>query len=611
MAKLVVDGQASFEGGQDASLPPSRLPENKYQAGVNISTAKGILRPRYGYERKKLKFQEGGYVFKFNTVADFEGLFEQGKFQAMAPYRIGNHHYIVVVVSGVIFLINQTSYNVIVLTLGKDTQLNESTPRISWTIAGRFLVFFDFPSLPIIIEGQTARRSNPAIDELPTSNLGVYNQSRLFFSNAGNEFTAGDPVGNLLTPDAPITTEEITLIGSPFFGDVYQMPSQYDSPITAMATLQSTDKSTGIGQLITATKKEMFAFATNEGRDKWLSGQFGQMISDNAGIAGPRALVNVNSDLFFVSGDGQLRSLSMSVEEQHKWAKVPMNVEVANWVSYLSPQLIDFTTLGYFKNRIFWTVRPYRIPARRLDGTPILDVAHSGFVVLETDNVSRLAGDSPPSWCALWTGIRPMDMCVGDERMFVMTKEYYSHNALYEIDPELKFDKSDSGKRRQIKGTVYTREHFFQDMFAIKSLKTVELGITDIQGPFEVGVDWKPSHSSNFLFWSHFKHTVPVEYKDLPLNGEIPEKKSLAFRELKFGLPDAEQGHPVTKDLYDRVKRVQLRITLKGDSWQLNEYRLEANMVEENSTEFLPPNLPQTSEEKELYSDWTYEEFGL
>jgi len=607
----VPDGQLSFEGGQDASMPPSRLPQNKYAGGVNVSTSKGVISPRYGYERKTLTFPSGGYSYRFNKVANFKVLFETGKFQCMLPYEIGGKAHLIVVISGVIFLINIDTYVASVLTLNSETQLNESAPRINGTVAGRFAVLFDFPARPIIIEGHVASRSNVDFDEVPVSNMGTYNQSRLFFSNFGNEFSAGDPVGNTFTPYAPVTITEIVLEGSPFFGDVYQMPSRNNNAITAMATLQRSDESTGIGQLITATKEEIWAYNTDVGRDEWLAGKFGIQISDKAGIAGNRAYTNVNSDIFFVSGDGQLRTLSAAQNEQKTWARVPISSEVDNWISYISDELIPYSTLTYFNNKIFWTVRPYRIPARRLDGSPILDVAHSGVVVLDTANVSRMGSEAAPAWDGLWVGVRPMDMCVVQEHMFIMSKEYYSRNALYEVDPELKFDRTHEGKRRQIQGTLYTREHFFNDLFDTKKLVTIELGISDIKGQFEVGIDWKPSHSSNFSFWSSFKHHIPVEYRTIT-GGDIPQRQELAFRELKFGMPENVGGHPVTKDLFDHVKRVQLRIIIKGDNWQLNEYQIVSESQIETDTEFLREDeLPVETEMTEPYSDWTYEEFGL
>lgn len=611
----VPDGQASFEGGQNASLPPHRLEANQFAAGVNLRTEKGVIRPRYGYERKQLTFPSGGYSYRFNKVINFKTLFEGGKFQALVPYEIGNKSFLVVVISGVIFLIDTATYNVKVLTRNTNTQLNETAPRINWSDAGKYIVLYDFPSRPIIIEELSARRSDVDKDEIPTANLGVFNQSRLFFANKGNEFSAGDPVGNDLTPNAPVTAVEILLPGSPYFADIYSMPSQHNNPITAMATLQGIDDSTGIGQLLTFTKEEAWAYNTKDGRDTWLAGKFGTSVSDKAGQVGPRAGVNVNSDYFFVSGDNQLRSLSAARDEQRKWARVPMSTEVDNWKKTVSPDLLQYNFLTYFKNKIFWSVRPYRIPAAKLDGTLVLDVAHRGLLVLETDNVSRLGTDSAPAWAGLWTGIRPMDMCVTNQRMFSMGKEYYSNNALYEIDPELSVDRTTSGKRRQIQTILYTREHYFNELFKLKSLQNIELDVTGIEGAFELGVDFKPSHSSNFLFWTNFKHKNTVAYTEL-CGSDVPEKRPLAFRELKFGIPDftgldPSNGNPVTRDTFDKIKKVQFRITLKGDKWQFNQYKIDADIDEENKTETLPDNLPDLTQESDCYSDWYYEEFGL
>ncbi len=102
------DGQASFEGGQSAALPPHRLAENQVAGLVNATTAQGVIRPRYGYERKQLKFPSGGYSYRFNKVINFKTLFEGGKFQALVPYELGNTSCLIIVVSGVIFSVNNS-----------------------------------------------------------------------------------------------------------------------------------------------------------------------------------------------------------------------------------------------------------------------------------------------------------------------------------------------------------------------------------------------------------------------------------------------------------------------------------------------------------------------
>ena len=606
---LQYDNQTHFEGGQNMSMPPSELPENQYVKAVNVSTRKGVLTPRFGFERKKLKFPAGGYSYEFNKISDFEYNFHAGKFQALCPFVIGQRSYLVVVVSGIIYLIDQDTFNVSVLTLNTYSQVYDAAPRINWAVGGRFLVLYDFPSLPVILDGHVAYRSDRSIHQLPVANLGTFNQSRMFFANRGIGFSAGDPVGNDLTPDAPITVEEIEDSGSPYYGDVYAAPTKFNIPITAMATLQSVDTSTGIGALIAATNREIFAFDTTQARDKWTAGQFGTSLNDEAGIVGPRALCNVNSDLFFVSDDGQLRSLSASRDAQKKWARVPMSVQVADWVSYIDDALKPYTAICYFKNKIFWTVRPYRVFAQRLDTTPVLDVAHSGMVVLETDNIARFGVDAAPAWAGLWTGVHPMDMCVTpNERMFIMSKDS-GGNFLYEVDPNLTVDKADTQVRR-IRSTVYTREHLFGNHFSLKKLHNVELGISSLRGPVHITVEYKPNHSEKYHPFGDFRYNVPDSYTDIS-SGLIPEKLPLAFREIKFGRPDSDEAHPVTRDLFSCMKSVQLRVTLYADNWQFDTYQIGAEAFLENLTEFLPDDLPEATEEAEPYSDWTYEEFSL
>ena len=90
------------------------------------------------------------------------------------------------------------------MTIQGGSQLDEAADRINWSPAGKYLVIFDFPAYPVIIEGLLARRADPALLEIPRSVLGTYNQNRLFIANAGNEFTAGDPAAYTF-PTGPIS----------------------------------------------------------------------------------------------------------------------------------------------------------------------------------------------------------------------------------------------------------------------------------------------------------------------------------------------------------------------------------------------------------------------
>jgi len=606
----VADGQTDFQGGQDDSFAPNSLGENQYYAGVNITTTDSVIAPRWGYERIGIKFPTGSYVYRFNHQTPFKYIFESGRFQALAPYRIGTQQYLCIVVNGVIFLVNTDDFTAVCLTYNRDTQLDETAPRINWSDGGRFLVLFDYPARPIIVDGQRAYRSIASEFQVPVSNLGTYNQSRLFVSNYANDFIAGDVVGNPLTPDAPITFEETLSQYAPFSGDVYKLPSKYDKAISAMGVLEQVDGITAIGSLFVASTEEIWTYNTTQPRDTWLQGEFGKRVSNSAGIVGARAFTNVNSDMFFVSGDGRLRALSVAQSEQHKWARVPMDVQVEGFTKVIDTALLPFTTVTYFNNKIFRSVRPYRTYVKSLDNKPVLDVAHSGFVVLENANVSRFGKEAAPAWAGLWTGVHPMDACTIGGRMFIMSKDSLATNRLYEVDTTSTIDKTEIGETRQIRSIVYTREHFFQDMFTLKDLHSIELGVSNIRGAFSCDVKYKPTNSSNYINWGSFQYDAPYKYCQLNPCGSIPQLAPTAFREILIGVPDEPQGDPVTKDSFKVVKRVQYRLEFSGDSWNFTEYKINAVMLTENKTGFLYKLEPQPVL-FECTNDWYYREFGL
>lgn len=604
------DGQVSFDGGQDVSLPSSRLEPNKFVAGINVSTSKGVLRPRYALCRKKLTIQPGGYSYTFNKIANFNFNFKAGLFQAFVPYRIGETFYQLVVVNGLIYLINQKDFSVKVLTLNSDTQLNPVSKRIYWGVCAKYVVFADFPNRPVIIENGVARRSDVALNELPVLNLVTYNQNRAIFSNGLNEFTGGDPAGSATAPRAPITINEI-LSGGPYAGEIYKAPSDFDDPISALTTLQSIDTSTGIGSLIVATKEQIFSYDTTQPRADWVNlNQFGTCLSYNAGIVDQLAQTNVNSDLFFVPKDGTLRGLSAARDEQKKWARTPMSLPVENWIQYYDPDLINYSRVAYFNNKIFWTVRPTYTKALRLDKSSILDVCHGGMVVLDMANVSRGLGDTPPAWDGLWTGVRPMDMLVNDNRMFIISKDS-GVNEIYEVLPNETVDRTDAGQRRNIKSIIYTRDYFTKNIFEEKNLIRLESNITDILGEFKYDVKYQPSDSPNFIPWGNYRLDVKSGYTRFK-DGDVLQRTPVALKELNLNAPNlANASNPVNNDLFGTVKRVKFRLELEGESWQLDEFQVVATLLKDEKAKGDTLEQPCPVEAfHELSGDWNYKEFG-
>lgn len=581
---LLYDGQTNFAGGQDASKIPSRIPQDSYAAAVNITVAQGVPSTPWGYLKRKIILPSGGIKNDIgNYTVPYKEIFEAGRYQAFIPYQIGTENFIIIVISGVIFLIETVNYTAQILTV-TGGGLNENTPRLPWSEAGKFTVIFDYPNFPVILDGNVARRADPALAEVPISVLGTYNQNRLFIGNAGDEFTGGDPAGDLATPEAPITFLEVETSSSPFVGQIFELPTGIAAgPITAMGFLEFVDTSTGIGPLFVATANSIFTFNTQTPRSAWENGQFGTAFISTSGITGPRAFINVNADLFFLSADYQIRTASMSRNEQHKWSKVPISREVENWLFTNDQTLAPFAVLGYFQNKVMITTNPFRTEGEGQSRQALLDVAHGGLVVLELDNQATLGKDTPPCWACLSTRLRPMDIVTTNlgQRCFIMSKDDGFRNELYEVMPEQTYDKSD-GLVREITSTVYTREFDFQTPFTNKALHSIDIGVRQVKGDFSIEVLYKPAHGTQFVSWGKFTNTAPWETCNIPIdcfvNGFAPHE----YRDLTIGFPrDNKTCDPVGKFEYYISKKFQLKFIITGIYWQLQEFRLKATPIDQ------------------------------
>lgn len=610
--EIVPDGSFNFTGGQDASNEPDLIDQNKVAAAVNVTFESGKPRPRWALHERTLKFPPGGVTLPSLAIRDYASIFHSGRFQASAAYTVGSENYAIVIISGIIFAVNIRTYDVAVITIEGGQKLNELAPRVNWSYAGKYLVVFDYPAYPVIIDGFTARRADPAKYEIPISVLGTYNQNRLFVANAGNEFTGGDPSGNPATPNAPITFEEVFAPAATYLDQIFQLPSDYNNqqPITAMTFLQLADTSTGIGPLIVGTKDKIFAYLTQNPRQQWELGPFGSLFVFNAGIAGNRAFTHLNTNVYFISSDGELRSFSMSRDEQNRDSKLPMSREVRNWIKTTDKDLYYYSHVTYFKNKVFMSVNPYRVDALSQAGKEILDVAFGGYCVLELDNLSTLTQQGPPCWAGLWTGVRPMDSLVVNERLFVISKDGKSRNAFYEYVTSSTVDNV-QGIERKIRSKIYTREYTFQNIFQEKELQTLDLEFRKIKGKFKVDVKYKVTHSEQYSDWGELKHFAPDKTCAVPQGGQILGFTPHSFKPQNIGAPVDNPCIEVTQEQSVYFRGIQFRLDIEGTDWLLSSLRCKARNVAMDETlpvckEYLP-----VETYKQCDADWSIPDLSL
>lgn len=620
MTDLLRAATGDFIGGQNAALIPDRIPDNCYYAGINVSTKRASLMPRWGFEKQDIVYPEGGMYDRYRNFRTYREIFDSGKFQVLAPYPAGDAARLLIVISGIIFLYNINTGGLFVVPITDGSFLNPRAARLNWTPALNSLVIFDFPNYPVIVDGATARRANPLAFEIPVSQIGAYNQNRLFIGNAGSEFTGGDPIGSTAAPNAPLTFQEIELPASPYFGQIFQLTTASNNePITAMGFLQMSDTGTGIGPLIIGTEKAIYAYGTQNPRSDWEQGQFGGVFVYQTGIAGPRAWDNCNSDVFYLGFDGFVRTLAMSRNEQNRWARLPISREVENWLIFHEKSLKRFGFIRYFNNKIFVSANPYRIPAVDLaTRKPISDYAHSGIVVLELDNagyygqpVSTFDNPPKPTWAGLWTGFNPMDMAVLNGRLFVMCKNDYSQNSVWEVNPDITYDTADC-KIRYVRSRVYTKEYDFKDVFQNKEAHSLDFNWDGIQGDFRVDAAYKPNHSPKFLDWGTRTHKAPWRLCEMPCDQFMNGFSHHMIRDFTMGSPLSEGScDPATAELYQVFRKAQFRLDIQAKYWELHEFQAKAVPRTQSPQATACEETPVVATEEPCNDDWCVGEFNI
>lgn len=607
MGEPVFDGNTSFLGGQNAGLEPHLIGETQYWKGVNTSNKNGALRSRPGYKHlvNIRVTTEGGIVGSDARVRSYEKIFRTGKFQGAGPYVADAGIFIIAIISGVIFRIEPSTQQAIVLPVENQStalpfdaeepptqRLNQYQDRHHWTQAGKDFVIFDYPDYPILINGQEARRVDPAKYEIPVAAVvGTYNQNRLFVFSNVHEFTAGDPVGNLATPNAPITFEEVFAPAAAFAGQVFSLGStNINNPITAVGFLPAVDGSTNIGPLFVATKKSLYGYHTELERVQWGQTGFGSLLLDRAGIAGQRAFVSVQKDLWFMGGDGRIRSFSVARGDQQKWARTPLDKEVENWIRFPDKSLAQYTVAAYHNNRIFFTVNPYLTSAKDLTGQKVLDIAFKGMVVLELDAVSGFLQSANPAWAGLWTGINPMELIELDDDMYVFSKDPGSVNTLYRMEPDNVTWDTWQGKKKQITSRIETRQYGFQQQglnFSLKEEVTVYPSLKQVGGKFCLALERRNDDYPNYAPWRTFIHEAPIQTCKANCICILPVLVAHNFREVNFGDPqnidDPAFCNPVTNEQMRYFNETQFRLTLTGLTWQMSAFRVKAEVQEEET----------------------------
>jgi hypothetical protein len=612
---FLIDGQLSFEGGQNSGLTPDKIGKNQFERGVNVSTHNGSLQPRPRFRNISVRVLTEGT----EAGLSYQEIFDKGKFQGERVFLADQRSFTITVRSGIIFKVDYLKGIATVLRTTTDDRIALRHRRVPIKQAGEYMVIWDWPNMPVVIEKDSARRSNwentdsqglPQ-PEVPQSRLGVFVQSRLWVANGTNEFTAGDFVGDVTKPEAPITFAEVFTSNAPYVGQVFNLGFGFgNTKISAMGFIssrnsQSKVQATKFGPLYVATRKSIHLYNAELPRADWLQTTFGTIELWGTGIVGERAHDIIGSDIIFQDNRGNLHSFTKNQnDERSGWATTVISREVDDWLYTVNKEYLDIGFVTYFDRLVLAGARPIRIPMKGYRGQLIYDYAHEGMVALELDNVSTITSPASPSWAGLWTGMRPMEALAVDDKLYVVSKDLDGFNRTYLMDEEAQFDEW-KGIYRKPKGRVYLRSFNHEQPFTDKFETSADVNLGNVRSDLNLKLYRKPLHATAFTLWGEYdyvqKCTDMCDFEQLAPNAPI------GYRVLAFGDPLKTGCNTVTGESEQYYRETQLMLEFEGGDWRIDRVKLKGEVQGEADSDGTPCTAQVKEQPKEdcsWVSDW-------
>lgn len=480
--------------GQDTQTEPSALSPAISAKAVNRAFRGGNNDTRPPFWHQDVEFE--------GEAADYERQFRFGNFQGWHPYRKrkpGREDGIVFAIAGFLFfglLVNE-KWTIKLIFKGNNAKLLHTW---FWQME-EWLYVQDGESRPIFWNGlfpSTARRSDPAADEMPVGTLMVGAHGRIFLSNAFDQVAASDIIyGNGLTDSTGPQrfTENQYWNEGGYFGNPTEL-----GKITGMSVLARQGLGlTGQGEVIILSEDGASAIEASISRGQWKDARVHNLTLIGRGNVAPASVIQVNNDLFFRSDDGLASYQILRAEQAREFSFGKMSRHVNLWMDNDTEWLKRYTSSIYFDNRVLTTVSPFL--AQPEDAGHGSHRYHRGIVALDLDQRGDVQGDASFNWDGLWTGIRPCALLKHGKQAFAFSFDLDGENRIYEIKRSGLNDRI-YGKFAKTKWFYITKRYNWEpksSRFDGKRLVGGDVLISGIKDIIKIAVDFRPD---NLPCWS-------------------------------------------------------------------------------------------------------------
>jgi len=430
-----MDGFTVVSKGVPSGAAPIAIPRDQLAWATNIDARTSFIKPRPGWEKRILRFENAAGVIDPALQASFEDAIFQGAIVFERQSKL------VTMIGGHLFRIDPAFWNVTDVTpsSGGVYDANANDKYRAWFAEAEYWVIAqDGVSIPMIFDGASTVRSDTigagGKAQIPIGKAMVYSQGRLMvaYSN-GREFVIGDIVGGD-SGTAPYNFRDAVLYFTE--NDVINGGGAFSTPInsgfiTAFRPVAQVDTSTGQGPTQVFTTGGIFSMNLPYDRTTWSTVNFpiGTVSNVNNGALSDRATVNVNGDIWFRSIDG-VRSFVVARRDFQTWVNAPLSHEESRGIDHDDKSLLSYASAACFDNKLLMTVRPYRSWGH--------GIVHQGLAVLDFEPVTAITERSmTPTWLGLGTGVEVLQvltgMLNGVQRCFAFTLSPSSTIELWEL----------------------------------------------------------------------------------------------------------------------------------------------------------------------------------
>lgn len=384
-----------------------------------------------------------------------------------------------------------------------------------------YMVIQNGVDTPIIYDGTSARRAEP--NEIGVGRAMAYGNGRLWYARGENQYGAGD------IADRPGDELKFTEINFFVGGGWITAPGR----ITGMAFMPSNDGTTGYGELVVGGRRWMDAVRADiRQRDLWQSAQgFVRSLYRHIGFLSDDSIAEVNQDLYFRDGNGDIRSIRQAVSDVNTPGQTPISNESLKLFGYESASIMYGGSMMYFDNRLLISASPYM---NKYGRTTYRDLASLNFV-----RIGTMRGKAPPEWEGEWEGLPVLKTVKGEfngqERAFALCLHPDGTNRLWEIHPEKSYhyadrylDQSGNLQNSPIKSYYETHKLQFGDGSKKKRLELMEVFYSDVRGPVTVSVYFRADNDHEWRLWDTFEDCANMQHSvgDTDFKTIRPKSKS-------------------------------------------------------------------------------------